>query len=99
MGSWEQGMRGAMDYIPHSPFPTPHCPQTLARYDVLLLVVKSDLLAGVQGGNRHAQRDGMVVGRMDIGVRLLVAVANATHPVAHVGHRLLIRAGVGRGLD
>src|SRR5262245_30973482 len=85
----------SLSSIPYSQLPT----LTLARHDRLFLIVESDLLAGLQGGDRHAQRDGMVVGGVDVSVRFLVAVANALHPVAHMRHRLIIRSGVGRGLN
>src|SRR5262245_18914325 len=71
----------------------------LARYDILLLVVEGYALAGLNRLDRHAERGGMVVGRVDVAVRLLVAVADALHPVFHVSHRLLIHSGVGRRLE
>src|SRR5579875_3853285 len=53
-------------------------------HDLLRLVVEGDLEAGLDGGDVHAERDGVAVAVFDRGVRGLAA-AHALHPVAHVG--------------
>ena len=55
-----------------------------SNHDLLGLVVEGDLLPGLNGGDVHAERDGVAVAGFDAGVRRL-AGADALHPVAHVG--------------
>ena len=61
---------------------------------VLRGIVESDALAGLDGGDRHAQRHRVTVAGVDTGVRRL-ATADALHPVPHVGRCGIVGAGVG----
>src|ERR1035441_6191137 len=73
------------------------------NYYLLGLIVEGDLLPALDGGDIHAQRNGVRVAGADAGVGSF-ARAHALHPVAHVGVRLWIAAtaaggiGVGRYL-
>jgi len=40
--------------------------------DFLLLTVEGHALAGVQGGDRHAERNRVIVSSLNVGVRLLI---------------------------
>src|SRR6185312_14223831 len=68
-----------------------------SREHLLRLVVEGYLLAGLDGGDVHAQRDGVAVAGFDVGVGRL-ARADALHPVAHVGRGLVVDVSAGAGL-
>src|SRR5665213_1588295 len=63
-------------------------------HDLLRLVVEGDFLAGLDGGDVHAERDGVAVAGFNAGVGRF-AGADALHPVAHVGGGLRIAVGDG----
>src|SRR5665213_3607794 len=65
-----------------------------SRHHLLRLVVEGDFLAGLDGGDVHAERDGVAVARLDAGVWRF-ARADTLHPVAHVGGSLRIAVRVG----
>src|SRR4029077_636975 len=74
-----------------------------ASHDHLLLgVVESDSLSGLNRGNGHAERDGMTVARFDVGVGGFAA-ADTLQPVPNVVDRHVVVAGVrgsgGRGVS
>ena len=62
----------------------------LRRDDFAFDIVERNALAGLNRRNRHAQRDRMVVSRVNVGIRLLIARLHAFHPVAHVGAGLRV---------
>src|ERR1039458_3418325 len=71
----------------------------LASHHYLLgLVVEGDLLAGLDGGDVHTQRDGMTISSLDGRIGSF-AGTDALHPVAHVGRGLWVAVGVSIGRD
>src|SRR5438552_6566854 len=63
----------------------------------LFRVIERHTLAGMNRGDRHAERDRMAVaGRLDRRVRRFPA-AHALHPIPHVRRRHRVGARVGRG--
>src|SRR5437763_15924765 len=92
---------------PRTPNPEPRSTRTKnnhtvrmsasAHHNVAFGVVEHHLPAAVHRGDGHAQRHGVVVARLDVGVGLL-ARAHAFHPVLHVGGGGRIGARVRRGL-
>src|SRR5438309_8409446 len=89
---WGLGARGSGlgNSDPRIPSPKPpsissHALRMLsAHHHIALGVVEHDLAAAVPRRDRHAQRDGVAVARIDARVRLLAA-AHALHPVPDVG--------------
>src|SRR5712692_9391687 len=65
--------------------------------DLLLRIIEANALASLNGGNGHAQSDGMAVASFDAGVGRL-AGADRFQPVPDIAHRGVIGAGVDRGL-
>src|ERR1035437_1292805 len=65
-------------------------------HHLLRLVVEGDFLASVDGGDVHAEGDGVMVAGFNGGVGGF-ARADTLHPVAHVGRGHGIAAGVGFG--
>src|SRR5215469_7768623 len=70
----------------------PHYSLSSCDY-ILFLIVEGDPFAGMQRGDRHTERDRVTVGSVNIGVRSF-ARPHALHPVAHVGGRGFVRAGI-----
>src|SRR5258707_12424028 len=68
------------------------------HHPLLGLVVEGHLLACLDGGNVHAQRDGMTVSGFDRRIGSL-AGTDALHPVAHVGRSLRVAMGIRIGRD
>src|SRR2546423_14407106 len=64
--------------------------------DVLFGVIESDALTGLNCGDSHAERDGMTIASVNVGVGLL-AVADGLEPVANVGDGHVIGASVSGG--
>src|SRR5215472_10013359 len=67
-----------------------------SHHDLLGLVVEGDLLTCPDGGDIHAQCDGMTVSSLNRRIGSF-ARTDALHPVAHVGRGLWIAMGVGIG--
>src|SRR5207302_8068889 len=91
LGAWGSGFETSE---PRTPNPEPRSTRTKnnhtvrmsasAHHDVAFRVVEHHLPAAVNRGDGHAQRHGMIVAGLDVGVGLL-ARAHALHPVPHVG--------------
>src|SRR5579863_6290450 len=65
-----------------------------SRHDLLRLVVEGNFQAGLDGGDVHAEGDGVAVTGFNGGVGSF-AGANTFHPVAHVGGGLRVAVGIG----
>src|ERR1035437_7332572 len=74
------------------------CVDFATNHHLLRLVVEGDFLTGADGGDVHAEGDGVMVAGFD-GSAGCLARADTLNPFAHVSRGLRIAAGVGFGGD
>src|SRR5437667_9450614 len=100
LGTRDSGLGNSDPRIP-SPKPPSISSQALrmlsTHHHIALRVVEHHLPAAVHRGDRHAQRDGVTVARLDARVRLFAA-AHALHPVPDGGGGGRIGTWLWRGL-
>src|SRR5260370_35520156 len=70
------------------------CIDLSPRDHLLRFVIEGHLLAGLDGSNVHAKRDGVAVTSFNAGIGCLSG-ANRLHPIAHIGRGLRIALRVG----